>query len=58
MIKRFLYIEDGSVDIDKLKEELGDDTYIIVYRPGALLPQVFELREYAERNKDKKEGKV
>lgn len=47
MIKRFLYIEDGSVDVDLLQEELGIDTKIIIYRQGSQLPQLRELQEPA-----------
>ena len=38
MIKNILYVEDGSVDIDELKESLNEETKIIVYRQGAAVP--------------------
>lgn len=47
MIKRFLYIEDGSVDVDSLRDELGEDTMIIVYRQGAAPPIIAEPIEPA-----------
>lgn len=49
MIKRFLYVEDGSVDIDLLELELAEDTKIIPYRQGATHPILTELTEPAKR---------
>ena len=34
----FQAVEDGSVDIDELKESLNEETKIIVYRQGAAVP--------------------
>ena len=45
MIKRFLYVEDGSVDVDLLEEELAEDTKIIVYRQGSTPPIMAEPKE-------------
>lgn len=45
MIKRFLFIEDGSIDTDKLEEELADDTKMIVYRQGGAIPIIYEPKE-------------
>lgn len=35
MIKNILYVEDGSVDIDELENNLGKETKIVVYRQGS-----------------------
>lgn len=45
MIKRFLFIEDGSVDIDALEQYLADDSRIIPYRQGSTMPTIYEPRE-------------
>lgn len=42
MIKSILYVEDGSVDIDTLQEELGNEILIIPYRQGATPPVLIE----------------
>lgn len=53
MIKNILYVEDGSVDIDELKDTLTSETMIIVYRQGSTLPRLVQL-DYpiAERNEE------
>ena len=38
MIKTFIFVEDGSVDIDELN--LGDEVKVIVYRQGATPPEI------------------
>lgn len=59
MINRFLYVEDGSVDIDLLEEQLAEDTKIIVYRQGAQVPILVELEKPAKDTKDdENENKV
>lgn len=40
MIKTFIFVEDGSVDIDELEEALGSETKVIVYRQGAIQPKI------------------
>lgn len=35
MIKTFIFVEDGSVDTDKLQASVGDDVLIVTYRQGA-----------------------
>lgn len=40
MIKTFIFVEDGSVDIEELQCELGDETKVIVYRQGAIRPEI------------------
>ena len=43
MIKNIIYVEDGSVDVDELKQVVGRDTHVIVYRQGAPKPEVLAL---------------
>ena len=43
MIKRIIYVEDGSIDIDGLQSELTEETKIIVYRQGSIQPRIEEL---------------
>ena len=45
MIKNILYVEDGSVDIDELENNLGKETKIVVYRQGSQKPVLIQLRE-------------
>ena len=42
MIKNIIYIEDGSVDIDELKEGLNEETKVIVYRQGSRPPVIIQ----------------
>lgn len=63
MIKRMIFVEDGTVALDELQESLGDDTKVIVYRSGSNPPSILELKEPAryayederERNRLEKE---
>lgn len=56
MIKRIIFVEDGTVDLDDLNESLGDDTKVIAYRQGSNPPSVLELREPAKyANEDERE---
>ena len=45
-IKKFLFIEDGSVDIDDLGERLAGNPEIavVVYRQGSLPPQLVDIK--------------
>ena len=46
--KKFLLVEDGSVDTDKLKRDLkkhNPEIRIIVYRAGAAVPQLIPVEE-------------
>lgn len=45
MIKKFLYVEHGSVDYDSLEDELGPEVKIITYNKGAPPPICIELNE-------------
>ena len=45
-IKKFLYVEDGSVDYDELVERIertNPEIYVILYRQGAIPPQLVEV---------------
>lgn len=42
MIKNIIYVEDGSVDIDELKEGLNEETKVIVYRQGSTPPKLIQ----------------
>lgn len=44
-IKKFLFVEDGSIDYDELTEDLGlknPEIKIVVYRAGAREPQLID----------------
>ncbi|MDE6399133.1 MAG: hypothetical protein K2L51_07415 [Clostridiales bacterium] len=46
--EKFLLIEDGSVDLDELKEELektNPEIKIIVYRQGSVRPLLVDIKE-------------
>lgn len=45
MIKTIILVEDGSVDMDELKESVGEETLVIPYRQGAPLPHIEQPRE-------------
>ena len=53
MIKTFIFAEDGSVDIDELKEKLGNDVLVVPYRQGATPPQIQQPREPVSEWNDK-----
>ena len=38
MIKNIIYVEDGSVDVDMLTDELDETTKVIIYRQGSHPP--------------------
>ena len=40
MIKTIIYVEEGSVDVDLLEAEVGDETRVIEYRKGSTPPKV------------------
>mgnify|MGYP001530830513 CR=1 FL=1 len=40
MIKTFIFVEDGSVDLDELKNSVGDDVLVVSYRQGATPPAI------------------
>lgn len=49
MIKTFIFVEDGSVDLDELKSNVGDDVLVISYRQGAAPPAIQQPREPVSR---------
>lgn len=49
MIKTFIFVEDGSVDLDELKSSVGDDVLVIPYRQGATPPEIQQPREPVSR---------
>lgn len=49
MIKTFIFVEDGSVDLDELKSNVGDDVLVIPYRQGAAPPAIQQPREPVSR---------
>lgn len=40
MIKTFIFVEDGSVDIEELQCAVGDETKVVVYRQGTICPEI------------------
>mgnify|MGYP000768570207 CR=1 FL=1 len=50
MIKTFIFVEDGSVDLDELKNNVGDDVFVITYRQGSMRPEIQQPRESLFRN--------
>lgn len=49
MIKTFIFVEDGSVDLDELKSSVGDDVLVISYRQGATPPAIQQPKELVSR---------
>lgn len=49
MIKTFIFVEDGSIDLDELKNSVGDDVLVIPYRQGAASPEIRQPREPVSR---------
>lgn len=49
MIKTFIFVEDGSVDLDELKSSVGDDVLVVPYRQGATPPAIQQPREPVSR---------
>lgn len=40
---KILYVEDGSVDIDELKEILPGDIKVVIYRQGSQKPELVDV---------------
>lgn len=49
MIKTFIFVEDGSVDLDELKSSVGDDVLVVPYRQGAASPEIRQPSEPVSR---------
>lgn len=45
MIKTFIFVEDGSVDVDDLTKSVGNDVKVITYRQGATMPTIHQPQE-------------
>lgn len=45
-VKKFLFVEDGSVDTDELGRQLENnpEIAIVVYRQGSLPPQLVDIK--------------
>lgn len=50
MIKTFIFVEDGSVDLDELKGAVGDDVLVVPYRQGATPPMIHQPRKSVSRH--------
>ena len=51
--KKFLFVEDGSVDIDNLVEEMevkNPEIKVVVYRKDATKPEMMDLGEHNAEN--------
>ena len=44
-IKTFIFVEDGSVDVDDLTKSVGNDVKVITYRQGASMPTIHQPQE-------------
>lgn len=53
MIKTFIFVEDGSVDIEELQCAVGDETKVVVYRQGAIRPEIKQLESSISTFRDK-----
>lgn len=53
MIKTFIFVEDGSVDLDELKNNVGDEVLVVTYRQGATPPTIQQPREPVSQWNDK-----
>lgn len=62
MIKNIIYIEDGSVDVDELIDELDETTKVIVYRQGSKPPILVQpeksINNYIDSIYDKQEKRL
>lgn len=52
MIKTFIFVEDGSIDVDELKGKVGNDVQVIVYRQGASIPTIQQPQEPVKDSSD------
>ena len=52
MIKTFIFVEDGSVDLDELKNSVGDGVLVLSYRRGATPPAIQQPREPVSQKRE------
>ena len=45
MFKNIIYVEDGSIDVDELLDDLDETTKVILYRQGSTPPKVEQLQQ-------------
>ena len=55
MINNIFYVEEGSVDIDELKNLLDEDSHIITYRQGTTPPTLLQPEKPVRIKDDKKD---
>lgn len=53
MIKTFIFVEDGSVDIDELQNSVGSDVHIVPNRQGSRPPEIQQPREPVSQWEDR-----
>ena len=53
MIKTFIFVEDGSIDVEELENALGSESKVIVYRQGASRPEIKQPESPISTFKDK-----
>ena len=53
MIKTFIFVEDGSVDLDELKSSVGEEVLVVTYRQGTTPPQIQQPKEPVSQWNDK-----
>ena len=58
MYKSILYVEDGSVDVDRLEQSLGDDVYVVVYRQGSTPPRLEQPEKPLESISDSEKARL
>jgi hypothetical protein len=58
MYKSILYVEDGSVDLDQLEQDLGDDVYVVVYRQGSTPPTLVQPEKPLQSVLDSENAKL
>lgn len=58
MINTFIFVEDGSIDVDELREKVGNDVSVIVYRKGASMPTIQQPRNPVKDCLDYQETRI
>lgn len=44
MIKQLIFVEEGTINIDELKENLTGETRVIVYKQGGCKPEIIHTQ--------------